>query len=65
METEGDFQVVSAEAPLKEMQTYATLLRAMTHGEGSFSMEFLRYQQVPSHLQADIVAELGELVPQE
>lgn len=65
METEGDFQVVAAEAPLKEMQTYATLLRAMTHGEGSFSMEFLRYQQVPSHLQADIVAELGELVPQE
>ncbi len=65
MESEGDFQVVSAEVPLKEMQTYSTLLRAMTHGEGDFSMKFSRYEQVPSHLQADIVAELGELVAEE
>jgi len=65
MESEGDFQVIAAEVPLKEMQTYSTLLRAMTHGEGNFNMKFSRYEQVPSHLQADIVAELGELQPQE
>ena len=62
MSSEGDFQTIESQVPLAEMQTYATLLRAMTHGEGSFEMEFLRYDQVPSHLQSDIMAAQGDKV---
>jgi elongation factor G len=62
MEAAGDFQTIQAEVPLSELQTYSTQLRAMTHGEGHFSMEEARYAQVPSHLQADIVAAQGEKV---
>jgi len=62
MQSAGDFQTMEAEAPLAELQSYSTQLRAMTHGEGHFSMELARYAQVPSHLQADIVAAQGEAV---
>ncbi len=64
MEASGDFQTIQAEVPLAELQTYATQLRAMTHGEGHFRMEQARYAEVPSHLQADIMAAQGEEVVQ-
>lgn len=60
MESAGDFQTIEAEAPLAELQIYSTQLRAMTHGEGHFSMELARYAQVPSHIQASIVAAESE-----
>lgn len=59
MEADGDFQTIKAEVPLAEVQTYGTILRSMSHGEGSYSMEFSRYDQVPAHLQADVVAGLS------
>ncbi len=49
--------VVDAEAPLAELMDYATDLRALTQGRGSFELEFLRYEEVPAHLQQKIVAE--------
>lgn len=65
MEATGDFQTIRAQVPLAEMQTYSTTLRSMTHGEGTFRMEFVRYDQVPAHLQADIVASQREAVTSE
>jgi elongation factor G len=62
MTTDGDFQTIEGQVPQAELQTYSTLLRAMTHGEGSFTMNFLRYDQVPSHLQTEIMAAQGEAV---
>ena len=59
MEAEGDFQVIKANVPLAEMQSYGTPLRSMTHGEGSFTMSFDHYDRVPSHLQEKVVGELG------
>lgn len=61
MEAEDDFQVLSAQVPLAEVQDYATSLRSMTAGEGSFTMRFAHYDQVPPHLQEKIVAELAAL----
>ena len=52
----GDMQVISGEIPLAEVQTYSTELRSMTGGEGSYTMEFSRYDVVPSHVQATVVA---------
>ena len=40
--------VVIAEAPLSEMFKYATDLRSMTQARGSFSSEFIRYEDVPA-----------------
>lgn len=59
MDTDGDFQTIKAEVPLAELQTYGTILRSMSHGEGSFAMEFTRYDQVPSHLQDKVVSDLA------
>lgn len=47
--------VVTAEAPLAEMLTYATNLRAISQGRGVFSMEFVRYDVVPPHLLPPII----------
>lgn len=52
----GDMQVISGEIPLAEIQTYSTELRSMTGGEGSYTIEFNRYDVVPSHVQATVVA---------
>jgi len=59
MDTEGEFQTIHADVPLAEMQSYGTILRSMSHGEGSFAMEFTRYDQVPSHLQEKVVSDLA------
>lgn len=60
MEADGDFQTIQAEVPLAELLTYGTILRSMSHGEGSFSMEFSRYDQVPSHLQEKVVSAIQD-----
>ncbi len=49
--------IVRAEVPLAEIQRYATDLRSFTQGRGIFTMKFARYDQVPSHLQAEIIAQ--------
>ncbi len=40
-------QIISAEAPLSEIMKYATDLRSMTQGRGSYELEFARYEEVP------------------
>ncbi len=43
--------------PLAEIQRYSNDLRSMTAGRGVFTMDFLRYERVPAHLQAEVVAQ--------
>jgi len=57
METEAGRSVVTAEVPLAEIQRYSNDLRSMTAGRGVFTMEFLRYERVPAHLQEAIIAQ--------
>lgn len=52
--------VIEAEVPGGEVQRYATDLRSMTQGRGTFTSEFVRYQPVPHHLVEKIVAEVKE-----
>ena len=47
---------VKAEVPMSEMLAYAPDLRSITGGQGEFTMEFERYEEIPSHL-AQKVAE--------
>jgi len=51
IEAQGHLQEIRAEVPLAEMFGYATVLRSLTQGRGSFVMEFSHYEEVPSRLQ--------------
>lgn len=57
IESRGRFQVVKAQVPLAEMFRYAIVLRSMTSGRGSFSMEFSHYEEVPQDLAKKIIAQ--------
>ncbi len=54
-ETKPGVQVVNAEVPLGEMFGYATDLRSQTQGRGTFTMEFLKYAEVPRNIAETIV----------
>ncbi len=56
MDQVGSLQVLKAEIPMAEVAGYSTELKSMTGGEGSFTLEFARYDPVPSHVQEEIVA---------
>jgi elongation factor G len=51
----GDLQTVTAEVPLSEVTTYARALSSITGGQGSYTMEFSRYDLVPGNVQKEIV----------
>ncbi len=50
-------QQVEAEVPQSEMFKYATDLRSMTHGRGSFTLKFDRYEEAPSIVANKIIEE--------
>ena len=52
-------QKINAIVPLSEMFGYATDIRSKTQGRGTFSMEFKCYAQVPSNIEAEIIAKSG------
>lgn len=49
-EAVGGMTEVKAEVPMSEMLSYAPDLRALTGGQGEYTLEFLRYEEIPSHL---------------
>ncbi len=53
---EGGITVVAAEVPLSEITKYATDLRGLTRGQGKFSTEFLRYEELPPQLAEKVIA---------
>lgn len=50
-------QQITANVPQAEMLHYATDLRSITQGRGSFKMEFYQYEEVPPNIQQDIIAQ--------
>ncbi|MGL4594530.1 MAG: elongation factor G, partial [Thermoguttaceae bacterium] len=58
----GGMQTIIAEVPLAEVMTYSRTLASMTGGQGSYGIEFLRYDAVPGNIQQQIMAsaELAE-----
>ncbi len=62
MEMEDGLQVVKAEIPLAEMSRYATELRSITQGKGSFEMHFSKYEMVPTNVAKQIIKKHKEKV---
>ena len=48
---------IAAEVPMREMHSFAMFLRQVTRGMGSFTFDFLRYEQLPANLVAEVIAE--------
>ncbi len=51
----GGLQVLKATVPLSEVLSYATQLKSITAGQGSYTMEFKDYEPVPANVQHQIV----------
>jgi len=54
-DSDGPYQVVNAHIPEDELYQYATTLRSMTQGTGTFSLEFSHYAEVPGDVQKRLI----------
>ncbi len=54
----GITQII-AEVPVREMHDFAMYLRQTTRGMGSFTFEFLRYEQLPANLLTEVISSVG------
>lgn len=52
---EEGYSVIEAEVPMSEMNDFATLVRQLTQGSGTFTFVFARYDQLPNHLVAGVI----------
>ena len=55
MEPRGNVTEIKAEVPMAEMLDYAPDLRAITGGQGEYSMDLARYEEVPGHVAQQVV----------
>jgi elongation factor G len=55
MTAEDGMQIVEAEVPIAEMSSYTIDLRSMTQGRGSFTLEFVRYEEAPQNVQQKVI----------
>jgi elongation factor G len=56
-----NIKVIDAEVPLAEMFGYATQIRSMSQGQASYTMEFLRYEEVPRNVAEKVIGEAGKI----
>jgi elongation factor G len=55
MEPSSGMTTIKAEVPMSEVLTYSQSLTSMTGGRGDYSLSFLRYEEVPSHIAQKII----------
>ena len=55
MEPSAGLTRIKAEVPMAEMLTYGQALTSMTGGRGDYHMQFLRYDEVPSHVAQKLI----------
>ncbi len=59
MEARGTSQVIRANVPLATMFGYATEMRSMTQGRATYTMQFARYEEVPTSISEEIMAKVA------
>jgi elongation factor G len=57
VEPKGHSQAIKAQVPMAEVLKYSQDLHSMTSGRGGFTLEFLRYEELPPHLVEKVVKE--------
>jgi len=60
MEPASTMTEIKAEVPMAEVLTYAPDLRSITGGQGEYTLEFLRYEEVPDHLARKVVEQTAD-----
>ncbi|HEY4347848.1 MAG TPA: elongation factor G [Gaiellaceae bacterium] len=55
MDPKGGMTTIKAEVPMAEVLTYSQSLTSMTSGRGDYHMEFLRYEEVPTHIAQKLI----------
>jgi elongation factor G len=63
MEPVGSMSEIRAEVPMAEMLTYAPDLRSITQGQGDYTLEFLRYEELPAHLAQKVIEQASSERP--
>src|SRR5207253_478961 len=61
MEARGSSQVIRASVPLGQMFGYATEMRSMTQGRATYTMQFSRYEEVPTAIADEIMAKVARV----
>lgn len=57
IDTQGALQKITAEVPEAELHQYSTTLRSLTQGRGLHHTKFSHYEQMPGHVQEEVVDE--------
>jgi elongation factor G len=65
MDVQGKYQIVKAKVPIAEMSKYASELKSITGGRGSYSMRFSHYDEVPAKSAQIIIAKYQETKKEE
>jgi elongation factor G len=60
IESKGNLNVINAEVPLAEMFGYSTAIRSLSKGRSSYSMEPMKFEQVPSQVLAAVIDQKGK-----
>jgi elongation factor G len=55
MDPKGAVPEIKAEVPMAEMLDYPPDLRAITGGQGEYTMDLARYEEVPTHVAQQVV----------
>ncbi len=55
MEPKGGMTTIKAEVPMAEVLTYNQALTSLTGGRGDYHMQFLRYEEVPTHIAQKLI----------
>jgi len=56
VQQKGQFEVISAYVPLVNMMKYATELRSLTQGRGTYSMEFFDFEAIPEEVSHQMIS---------
>lgn len=54
---EDNMQVIDAEVPMAEMGDFSTYIRQITRGKGSYTFEFVRYEEAPQNIAQKVIEE--------
>ena len=57
---EEGMQVIEAEAPMAQMHDFSTFIRQCTQGRGSFTFEFIRYEDAPANVAQKVIEQSNE-----